>query len=111
MREIRSSARSAIQTCPSEAPDVLGKRWESPPGDSVALRVFAGVTSHVRDARLANAVISAVRDRSLVPDARLAALGVLVTYYKPSLFADFPIPSSATRVLANSSESDVPTIP
>lgn len=91
-----STALRRLQTCSSEAPVALMQRWAAPPTDSAELRIFAGVTAHVRDRRLVDATIAAVRARALPTSARLAALGVLVTYYRPDLYAVFPVTPTGT---------------
>jgi hypothetical protein len=85
-----STALRRLQTCSIEAPVALAQRWSAPPTDSAELRIFAGVTAQVRDRRLVVATITAARARSLPTSVRLAALGVLVTYFRSDLYAIFP---------------------
>lgn len=81
-----------IQSCPDEGPGVLAAIWRTPPGDSATLALLQGVTAHLRDRSLVELSSQIAQDFARPTEVRLAAIGVLVTYYDSTLAAVFPNP-------------------
>lgn len=78
-------AISDVRSCSTSAGSILAEQWASPPRDSAALDALVQATERVGDERVYRTAEATLRDQSNPRLERLAALRVLVAYYKPGL--------------------------
>ena len=97
--EVRRSVVD-IQGCPDTAAIALGEAWDSPPTDSVALRLLGEVSGNISDRRLLSAVTRVAKDSGRPLEQRLAAFRALAAYAVPG----------ATLLYHNLEKPDLPGV-
>jgi hypothetical protein len=97
--EVRRSVVD-IQGCPDTAAIALGEAWNSPPTDSVALRLLGEVSGRISDRRLLSAVTRVAKDSGRPLEERLAAFRALAAYVVPG----------ATLLYQNLGKPDLPGV-
>jgi len=81
-----------LPSCRDQAGVALAGAWREPPASQASLKALSEVSGQVRDERILEAVISVASDQAQPVDRRLAAMAVLVNYFDPHLYAEFPEP-------------------
>jgi hypothetical protein len=71
--------------CPDTGAALIAARWRTPPTDSTVLDGLVFFSTHLIDARLADAALATVQDRSREQSVRSAALTVLVVQLNPTM--------------------------
>jgi len=92
-----SSYRTALRVLPScgdAAGAVLARAWTTAPADRASLRTLSAASAQTRDQRIFDAVRATASEQSKPLDHRLAAMEVLVNYFDPRLYAEFPEPAA-----------------
>jgi hypothetical protein len=77
------------RSCPDIGPEFIARRWLEPPTDSAVLQQLAFSSKNIIDARIAEAALETIRNRSYSLEIRLAALSTLVTQFNPSIHRRF----------------------